>query len=97
MDGGGIANEGEKKMTIWTEDSQPRLLTMQVCDVNKALMSVSKVSRAGHRVVFDDDYSYIENKMTGERTTLKQENGVYTLEVWVQPHGSYGQGFGRQG
>ena len=60
-----IANEGEKVLQVVTENLQQRLLTMQVCEVNKALMPVKKVCRAGHRVVFDDEWSYVENKTTG--------------------------------
>lgn len=82
--GAKIPNEGEKTLQVLTEDWSPRVLTMQVCEVNKALMSVTKISKTGHRVVFDDDWSFIEHKGTGHRTTLKQEGGVYTLDLWVK-------------
>ena len=51
--GGEIRNEGEKLMMVVTETGEKRQLTMQVCEVNKALLSVSKVCKAGHRVIFD--------------------------------------------
>ena len=35
--------------------------------------------------IFDDDGSYILNKATGERTALRQENGVYLLDVSIAP------------
>ena len=60
-----------------------RSLTAQVCEVNKSLMSVSKIARAGHRVVFDDDGSSIEDKSSGERIWMNERNGMYTLKMWV--------------
>ena len=58
-------------------------MTMQVANVKKVLVSVGKVTDANNRVVFDNDGSYIENKSTKERTPLRKENGVYTMEIWV--------------
>ena len=39
-----------------------------VTDVDDALLSVSKVVKAGNRVVFDESGSYIEHKTSGEIT-----------------------------
>ena len=46
-------------------------------------MSVSKVAAQGNRVVFDDDGSYIEDKVSGERTWTQQVGGMYMLKMWV--------------
>ena len=74
---------------------------MQVADVNRALLSVSKSVDAGNREVFDCDWSYIEDRQTGERTTLTRQGGLYVLEAWVkQKLNSCDQPaipFGRQG
>ena len=59
-------------------------MVMQVCDVNQGLLSVSKATASGNRVIFDQDGSYIENKLSGERTWLHQKNGMYTLKLWVK-------------
>ena len=59
-------------------------------------MSVSKAVDAGNKVVFDDGWSYIEDKRTGYRTTIQRRGGVYVLESWVKARdGSEGQPFGR--
>ena len=63
-----------------------RGLTAQVADVNKALLSVSRLVKGGHRVVFDDE-SYIEDKLTGERMWLTEEKGMYALTLWVKNKG----------
>ena len=60
-----IPNLGEKQFMGHTEGGIARSITAQVCDVNKVLLSASKVVRVGHRVVFDQDGSYIEDKVTG--------------------------------
>ena len=65
-----------------------RSMTAQVCDVNKALLSVKKVVAAGNKVVFgDDEGSYIENKATGERMWMEEEGGMYVLSLWVKSGG----------
>ena len=63
-------------------------MTAQVADVSKALLSVKKIVAAGNKVVFDDS-SYIEDKNTGDRTWLHEENGMYMLRMWVKQ----GEGF----
>ena len=58
-------------------------MTAQVCDVNKALLSVSKMVKAGNRVIFDPEGSYIEDRTTGECMNLKEKNGMYMLSLWT--------------
>ena len=79
-----IPNLGEKKFVGISEESVSRGLTAQVCDVNKGLLSVKKVVAAGNRVIFDDEGSFIEDKVTHERMWLKEENGMYMLKLWVE-------------
>ena len=78
-----IPNLGEKKFTGSSEGGVKRTLTAQVCDVNKALLSVRKVVAAGNRVVFDDAGSFIEDKRTGKRMWLQEENRMCMLKMWV--------------
>ena len=66
-----------------SDEGVERTLTAQVCDVNKALLSVRKVVSAGNRVIFDEDGSYIEDKATGERMWLQEQNGMYMLKLWI--------------
>ena len=58
-------------------------MAAQVADVNKALLSVSRIVKAGNRVVFDSEGSYIEHKTTGEWKPLEEKGGIYTLKIWV--------------
>ena len=43
------------------------------------------MTAAGHRVVFDDAGSYIENKTTGEINMLYEENGNFIMDLWIMP------------
>ena len=60
-----------------------------VCEVSKALGSVSQMCKTGHRVVFNlpwcADGSYIEQVDTGERMWLQEEGGLYVLRTKVAP------------
>ena len=67
-----------------SEEATERTMTAQVCDVNKALWSVKRVVKAGNRMVFDEDGSYIEDKQTGEKMWMEENNGMYILKLWVR-------------
>ena len=55
--------------------------------VKQPLAAASKLTARGNRIVLDgpDSISYIENKETGVKIPLKVENGVYVMEVTVEP------------
>jgi hypothetical protein len=57
----------------------------QVAPVTKPLGSVSKICKAGHTVVFDDQGSYMYNKCTGSIDWLREENGTYMLDSYIVP------------
>ena len=50
-----IPNLGEKNVMLMTESGEHRQMRYQVAPVTKPLGSVSKICKAGHIVVFDDD------------------------------------------
>ena len=79
-----IPNLGEKRFIAVSTEGISRRLTAQVCEVNKGLLSVSKVVKAGSRVVFDRDGSYIEDKETGEKMALQESGGMYMLKMWTK-------------
>ena len=87
--GAQISNLGERTVEAVTESGVSTKMKFQVCPVTKALGSVSKMVQSGHRVVFDSaengEGSYIQNRATGNKTYLREENGVFVLDVWVKP------------
>ena len=60
-------------------------------------MSVKKICKIGQRVVFDEEGSYVENKWTGERIKVSEEDGEYVLDVWVKTGEEKEATFGGQG
>ena len=53
-------------------------------------MNVSKIARAGNRVIFDSDGSYIEEKETGEKLWMTEVGGMYSVKMWVSRNGATG-------
>ena len=47
-------------------------------------MSVSRMVKAGKRVVFDAQGSYVEDTRTGEVMNLREVGGMYMLKLWVK-------------
>ena len=84
-----MPNLGEKRFKAETSEGVKRNLTVQVCDVNKGLLSVHKVVKHSHKVVFDDDGSYLEDKKTGEKIWMEEHGGMYAIRLWVKR----GEGF----
>ena len=61
-----IPNLGEQRLPLVTSEGSLRGMTFQAAPVDRALGSVKRMCSSGHRVVFDDDLSYVMNKATGE-------------------------------
>ena len=79
-----IPNLGEKRFVGVSAEQVRRNLVAQVCDVNKGLLSVSRVTKAGSRVIFDSDGSYIEDTHTEECMSLEERNGMFMLKLWTK-------------
>ena len=47
-----------------------------LCAVSQALLSVKKVVEVGHRVVFEEENSYIEDVKTKEKMHLQERGGM---------------------
>ncbi len=82
-----LFNKGEKSVKGFNDLGNSMGMVFQVCDVKSPLGSVRRICQAGNRVIFDDNQSYIENKATGIKTPITQENGVYYLNAWVKKEG----------
>ena len=93
-----IENMGEKVVEVMDSNGAMNFMKVQMCsnlNPKKYLASVSRINQAGHVVVFDtpDCGSFIQNKRSGVKTWLRQEGGVFYLDLWVKPN----SGFTRQG
>ena len=61
---------------------------VQVCDVNKCLLSVARLNEANQLVVLDGPKSFIQDKESGEKVRVDYHNKSYTLRAWVRPNDS---------
>ena len=90
-----LPNLVETLLHIQTEDWRDYSLTMQMAEVKKLLLSVSKVCDAGsgeNPVVFSSRGGYIWHADRGEYTEFGRQGGVYPLKTWIKigPTGSSG-------
>ncbi len=83
--GHAIPNLGEKRLPVMTAEGTLRGYVTQCADVSKPLQSVRHLVRNGHAVVFDDEGSYIVNKMTGEMNVINDDGINYSMDVWIVP------------
>jgi len=88
-----VENEGEKHMMASSGEGVNRMITAQVTEVSKPLMSVSKLVKAGNTVVFSPEGSYVYDGYNGETMNLEARNAMYMLKVWVKPASGF-HGFG---
>ena len=77
-------------MLMVSTEGVSRALTAQVTEVSKPLLSVSKMVKSGHSVVFSASGSYVYDDATGEVMKLEEVNGMYMLKAWVQQSGFQG-------
>ena len=84
-----IPNLGRRAITLMTREGAIRDMKFEVCNVTRALGSVSQMCRAGHKVVFnppdDPSGSYIQHIETGQKMWLVEKDGIYLLDVRVTP------------
>ena len=84
-----IYHEGERVISMMTQEGALRDMRVTVCEVSKALGSVSQMCRTGHRVVFNPPWSnqgsYIEQVPIAERLWLQEEGGLYVLKTKDAP------------
>jgi hypothetical protein len=91
-----ITNMGEKMIEVMDENGDMSFMKVQMCknlNKRKLLASVSRITQAGHSVSFRDPSmgSFIKNEKTGEMMWLRQEGGVYYLDLWIKRAAPFGR------
>ena len=92
-----IPNLGEQRVPFQTADGHRCILLFQVAPIEKPLISVAQLSRAGNRVVLDDAGGFIENKKSGQKMRVTKEGNTYTLIMNVKTDPGPATGFARRG
>ena len=94
-----IPNLGEQRLPLCTVEGTLRSMTFQATPVARPLGSVKRMMESGHRVVFDPEGCFIENKSSGEINWLREENGNFMMDMWIMPVDKMNEmiqaGFGR--
>ena len=82
-----LTNVGEMRPKFQSGGTLGSIAFQATTDVKKPLAAASKIASKGNRIVLDEEgcESYIENKKSGKRISLVIENGVYMMEMLVEP------------
>ena len=76
---------GEQRLEIWTEGaSAPRGMALQVADVHRPLLSLSRCADLGYESCSDRTCGYSFDHETGEAIPLARKDNLYALTVWVR-------------
>ena len=67
-----IPNLREVFLPMMTKENTKRCIKMRVAEVSRSLASVKRICEVGHVVVFDEDGSFIFNKMTGDKSVQRR-------------------------
>ena len=92
-------------MTICkTAEGQSRKIVWEKCPVKRPLLSVAKITKAGHSVHLGEDRAFIKHLKTGQVTQLRRVRNVWVLDIWIKKPDAGNpdeapkkQGFPRQG
>ena len=88
-----IPNLGQRNCLIWSETSEtPRGITIQVADVHKPLLSLSRCADMGYQSVLGKRAGCLVDTMTGEILPLTRQGNLYTLRVWIKANPFVRQG-----
>ena len=80
-----IPNLGERRCLVWTEGAtEAKRMNMQVADVHKGLLSLSRCADLGFQSRFGRNAGALIDEQTGEVIPLTRQGNLYVLNVWVK-------------
>ena len=80
-----IPNLGERRCLMWTESgTSPMLINLQVADVHKALLSLSRCADMGFKGRFGRLAGALVCEKTGEMIPLERKGNLYVLKAWLR-------------
>ena len=83
--GQSIPNLGERRCLVWTEGATvAKKMNMQVADVHKGLLSLSRCADMGFEGRFGRRAGALVCENTGEVIPLVRKGNLYVLRVWVK-------------
>ena len=84
-DGNTIPNLGERRCVMWTDGAtDPRHINLQVADVHKALLSMSRCADMGFESRFGRVAGALIDEESGEVIPLQRKGNLYVLKCWLR-------------
>ena len=84
-DGHTIPNLGERKCLMWTEGAEhERPINLQVADVHKALLSLSRCADMGFESRFGRLAGALIDEESEEVIPLERKGNLYVLKCWIR-------------
>ena len=83
--GTSIPDLGEQRCLMWTEGaSDPKQITMQVADVHKVALSLSRCADMGFESRFGRTMGCLIDENTQEVIPLLRKGNQYVLKAWIR-------------
>ena len=83
--GASIKNLGERRCEMRTEGAtEPKNISMQVADVHKALLSLSRCADMGIESRFGSAFGCLIDSSSGEVIPLIRRGNLYVLRAWIR-------------
>ena len=83
--GESIPNLGERRCELWTDGAySAKAITMQVADIHKPLLSLSRCADMGYESQFGATHGCLIDRHTGEVIPLQRRGNLYILRAWVR-------------
>ena len=80
-----IVNQGERKCILWAEgSSEPKGIIIQVADVHKPLLSLSRCADMGFESRFGRYAGALIDSAIGEWIPLVRKGNLYVLRAWIK-------------
>ena len=75
---------GEMKVPFVTDEGRGMKMRIKAGDVNKTLISVSRLQDAGFDTNLTKKNPHIRHERTGERIRLIKKGGMFILPMWLK-------------
>ena len=94
--GASIPNLGERKCIICIPGSlEEKRITLQIADVHKLLLSLTRAADAGYDCFLKDTGGALIPRLGGDRFSIRWKGTLYVTRCWVKSDSDPGSGFAR--
>ena len=81
--GAPVPNLGEQDVQFLTNEGYSAEIPFQLADIERPLIAVSALAKAGNTVELTEDGGTITHRATGKVTGIQRRGGTYVLRMWV--------------